>query len=69
MTPTDQTNEMGTPRIRSREEMEETYRQIIVSSPVEGPRLVAVHRKLIATLDAMIADRGRSVKRRTRRRS
>jgi hypothetical protein len=54
--------------MRSREEREEIYRQIIASSPEEGPRLVAVHRKLIAMLDAMIADQRRGVKRRTRRR-
>jgi len=47
--------------------MEEIYRQIIASSPEEGPRLVAVHRKLIARLDAMIADQRRGVKRRARR--
>jgi hypothetical protein len=68
MARTDQTNDVGSLRMRSREEMEEIYRQIIASSPEEGPRLVAVHRKLIAMLDAMIADQRRGVKRRTRRR-
>jgi hypothetical protein len=67
MARTDQTNDVSSPRTRTREEMEEIYRQIIASSPEEGPRLVAVHRKLIAVLDAMIADQ-RGVKRRTRRR-
>jgi len=62
-----QTNDVSSPRMRSREEMEEIYRQIIASSPEEGPRLVAVHRKLIARLDAMIADQRRGVKRRARR--
>jgi len=35
--------------------MEELYRHIVVRDPREGPRIVEVHRQIIALLDAMIA--------------
>jgi hypothetical protein len=40
--------------MRSREEMDETYRQIVASDPKEGPAIVDTHRRLIARLDEMI---------------
>ena len=42
------------PRLRSPEEMEELYRQIVARDPIEGPRIVEVHKQIIALLDAMI---------------
>jgi hypothetical protein len=43
--------------LRSRGEIEETYRQIVARDPREGPALVDTHRRLIAMLDAMIEKR------------
>jgi hypothetical protein len=45
--------------LRSREEIEETYRQIVARDPKEGPALVDTHRRLISMLDAMIERRSR----------
>jgi hypothetical protein len=45
------------PRLRSPEEMEEVFRQIRAWGP-EGERIVEVHKKLIAMLDAMIERSG-----------
>jgi hypothetical protein len=42
------------PRLRSPEEMEELYRQIVARDPREGSLIVEVHRQIIALLDAMI---------------
>ena len=53
------------PRVRSPEEMEEVFRQIRAWGP-EGERIVEVHKKMIAMLDALIegSRRGRGVRRR-----
>jgi hypothetical protein len=59
MAQTAQTSDLPRTRIRSREEMEETYRQIIARDPKEGPALVDTHRRLISLLDTMIAERSR----------
>ena len=48
------TNDVPRPRLRSREEIEETYREIVVADPKEGPALVDTHRRLISVLDDMI---------------
>lgn len=52
-----QTSDLPRPRIRSREEMEETYRQIVALDPKEGPVIVGTHRRLIVLLDEMIERR------------
>ena len=54
MTRTAQANDLPPSRFRSRDEMEETYRHIIVRDPTEGPALVDTHRRLIALLDEMV---------------
>jgi hypothetical protein len=46
-------------RLRSREEMEELYQQIVVRDPKEGPRIVEVHKALIGMLDRMIEEQAR----------
>jgi hypothetical protein len=53
------TSRRARPRLRSPEEMEELYRQIVTRDPREGPRIVEVHRQIIVLLDAMIAKRRR----------
>lgn len=45
------------PRLRSPEEMEELYRQIVARDPREGPRIVEVHKTMIGMLDRMIEER------------
>jgi hypothetical protein len=57
MAQTAQTGDLPRPRIRSREEIEETYRLIVLRDPKEGPALVDTHRRLISMLDEMIARR------------
>jgi hypothetical protein len=54
MAQTAQTSDLPRPRIRSREEIEETYKQIVAGDPKEGPALVDTHRRLILLLDKMI---------------
>ena len=60
MTKVTQNEDVSRPRIRSRDEMDATYRQIIASSPEEGPRLVEVHKQLVAKLDEMIESSSRT---------
>ena len=64
MTQSLDTSQPSRPRLRSPEEMEELYRQIVASDPVEGPRIVEVHKAMIGMLDRMIEEQGR---RRSRR--
>jgi hypothetical protein len=42
------------PRQLSPEEREELFRQIVARDPIEGPRIVEVHKQINALLDAMI---------------
>ena len=44
------------PRMRSPEEMEELYRQIVARDRGEGPRIVEVHKTIIGMLDRMIEE-------------
>jgi hypothetical protein len=62
MARTAQPGDVPHPRVRSREEIEETYRQVIVRDPEEGPALVATHRRIIILLDEMIEKRGGGVR-------
>ena len=57
MAQTAQNSDTRRPRMRSREEMEEIYRQIVTRDPQEGPGLVDTHRRLITLLDEMIEKR------------
>ena len=57
MAQTAQNSDTARPRMRSREEMEETYRQIVAADPKEGPALVDTHRRVISLLDEMIGKR------------
>ena len=59
MARTAETRDVPPPRIRSREEMDAIYRQIVARDPKEGPALVETHKRLIATLDDMIVKRRR----------
>jgi len=54
------------PRLRSPEEMEELYRQIVVRDPREGPRIVEVHKTMIGMLDRMIKEQASRRSRRQR---
>ena len=57
MAQTAQNSDTARPRMRSRQEMEETYRQIVACDPKEGAALVDTHRRLISLLDEMIEKR------------
>ena len=54
------------PRLRSPEEMEELYRQIVARDPREGPRIVEVHKTMIGMLDRMIEEQASRRRRRQR---
>jgi len=54
------------PRMRSPEEMEELYRQIVARDPREGPRIVEVHKTMIGMLDRMIEEQASRRSRRQR---
>lgn len=53
-------------RLRSPEEMEELYRQIVARDPREGPRIVEVHKTMIGMLDRMIEEQASRRSRRQR---
>jgi hypothetical protein len=54
MTRTVDTLQLVRPRQLSPEERAELFRQIVARDPIEGPRIVEVHKQIIALLDAMI---------------
>ena len=54
------------PRLRSPEEMEELYRQIVAGDPKEGARIVEIHKTIIGMLDRMIEEQASRRSRRQR---
>ena len=54
MTRTVDTLQPVRPRQLSPEERDELFRQIVARDPIEGPRIVEVHKQINALLDAMI---------------